>query len=213
LGAGWVTVVLLRRRALERRFGERQLRGVGSNGRISYERYLLREHRVSRRASLLPPGPTAVSIELGAAGKATAHAPEGAYLLEGANPQPSPARECPLEHEATFVIVRDLYSRRYVFLDRDPTADELLKRHVPDAPSYTGESRDSDVIVLLDEQQNLVPPSDLGSALAPTSSSDPGRSSDDVVVATSSEERVIVDSDAVLDAGSSDDTTSSSEEG
>jgi hypothetical protein len=138
-----------------------------------------------------------------------------------------------LVHETPFLVVRELYSKRYVYLEQDPSAEELLKRYVPDAPSYDGgESRDSDVFVLLDDKENMVPPSarlvQVDSARLPNVNEVIEAESDETVIVTdSSEERVIDDPEGslegkplkenatdvdILDPGSSDDSVESDPE-
>ncbi|MBI3724096.1 hypothetical protein HY251_09115, partial [bacterium] len=206
----WLLVVLVRRRSLAKLWGEKQLRGIGTNGKMSYERYLLRDHRVSRRAAVAPPGATAARVEIQGDGRALARAEEGSHLLRiEAKPEAKPA--LPLVHETAFAVVRGLYNRRYVYLEREPTASELEKRYVPEARSYEGSdarTADSDVIVLLEEKQNLVPPSQrivpVDSArlpkIEPLSDID---SDESVVIADSYEAKVIDSQHLVLDPGSS----------
>jgi hypothetical protein len=99
-----------------------------------------------------------------------------------------------------------------VYLEREPTADELAKKYVAGAKSYDGESsRDSDVFVILDEQENMIPPSQ---RLVPVESSKLPKVSDvvnaesdeHIIVTNSDEERIIDTDDAILDPGSDDST-------
>ena len=211
LGLLWMAVVHLRKRALAKRFAEKQLRGLGSNGKISYERYLLIEHREDRFSAIAPPGATAARIEIGRDGRIRARALEGSALT-GVGGQAG--AELLLVHETCFLVTRGLYRRRWVYLDREPTAEELLKKYVEDAPSYIGEeSRDSDVFVLLDEQQNMAPPSQrltpVESAKLPQVQDVVGNESDDTIVMTSSsEDKVLDDEKGILDPGSSDEVGS-----
>jgi hypothetical protein len=211
LGLLWVLVVRLRKRALLKRFAEKQLRGLGSNGKISYERYLLIEHREDRFSAIAPPGATAARIEIGRDGRIRARALEGSTLT-GVGGQAG--AELLLVHETCFLVTRELYRRRWVYLDREPTAEELMKKYVEDAPSYIGEeSRDSDVFVLLDEQQNMAPPSQritpVESAKLPQVRDVVGNESDETIVMTSSsEDKVLDDEESILDPGSSDEVGS-----
>jgi hypothetical protein len=210
IGGLWLVIFYGRRSAIARRFGSRQLRGLGSNGKMSYERYFLRDHRDGPRSAVCPPGATAVHVEIGKDGRVRARALEGSELMGIDGGQ---ADEVILVHETCFAVARGLYRRRWVYLDHEPTGDELLKKYVPGAPSYEGGTKDSDVIVLLDEQENMIPPSQ---RLTPVESAKLPRVSDvvkahsdeSIVVADSQLERVLEDSKEILDPGSSDETSS-----
>jgi hypothetical protein len=152
----WAAIAIQRRRALERLLGKRQLRGLGPSGKITPERYLLREYLVSRRAALISAGRTSVRIELEKDGRVTALAPEGVELLK----LEKGSRRCAevaLVHGTAFAALRDPSIRRFVFLDGEPTAEELQQRFVPDARSFTEEEQEaqSDLFVLLEEDENL----------------------------------------------------------
>jgi hypothetical protein len=215
LGLVWGAIAVARKRGLEKRFGEKQLRGLGSNGKISYERYRLIDHRDGRSAAVAPPGATAVRIELEKGGRVRARALEGSTLtgVDGKS-----GDELLLVHETCFLVARGLYKRRWVFLDREPSAEELLKKYVEGAPSYDGQqSRDSDVFVILDERENMIPASQrlapVDSAKLPRVSDVLGAESDEAVVVANSEEgRILDDESAILDPGSSDDTITSSDD-
>lgn len=205
----WGLVVHLRRRALARRFGAKQLRGLGSNGKMSYERYPLIEHRDGRWAAIAPPGATAARLELTKDGRVRARALEGSELSAQDGKKKD---EILCVHETLFLVKRGLYTRPWVYLEREPTGEELAKRYIQGAPSYDGESsRDSDVFVLLDDQENMVPPSQ---RLVPVDSARlpqvdevlQAESDESVVVTNSDEERVLDDESAILDPGSSDST-------
>jgi hypothetical protein len=217
VAALWVFAVFARRRALDRRFGQRQVRGIGSNGKISYERHLLRDHLHSRTTAVAPEGPegaTAVRFETQRDGSVVAHALEGSQLFAMTPTGVEAVKELAVRHLTPYGVVRGLYNRRYVYLEREPNADELLRRFVPDAPSYDGApSRDSDVFVLLDEKENMIPPSQrlvpLESARLPEVRPMVPVDSDESVIMVDSSEEKILDSD-VLDPGSSEDLTESS---
>jgi hypothetical protein len=216
LGLVWALVVFLRRRGIAARFGMKQLRGIGSNGKISYERYLLRDHLDGRRAAVLPPGATAVRIELAGDSRATARAIEGSHLL-GIEARGEAKEEVPLVHETPFVVVRGLYHRRYIYLEREPTADELQKRFIDDAQSYEGQTRDSDMIVLLGDSDNMIPPSQrlvpVESARLPQVDEVADSDSDEhVIVTDSAEDRVLDGEHEILDPGSSDDVDEGSDD-
>jgi hypothetical protein len=198
LGALALGAVLgVRRARLARLFGRRQLRGIGSNGRLSYERYLLHEHRDSARSAVVPPGPTAIRVVIDGQSIAHAFALEGSQLVvDGGAPAPSGPQ---LAHGTRIAVLRGLYVRRYVYLERDPTAEELVALWDEERRGHSAQEPISDLIVVLDEHENMVPPSARLVALDSARLPDVRGLTDD-----SDESVVIADSDesAIIDLGS-----------
>ncbi len=190
-------IVVLRRRGRTSPWGMKQLRGIANNGKISYERYLLRECLESRTVATAPPGDaTGVRLELREKG-VHARALEGSHLALIDVPDVH-VGELDLRHLMPFFVVRGLYVRRYAFLEREPSADELLKRLAPDTESYDNqETHDSDVFVLLDERQNLIPPSSrivaIESARLPEIRPVLDVGSDENIIITDSDEEKLLD--------------------
>jgi hypothetical protein len=189
LGALGILALVLRSRALDRRFGRKQVRAIGSNRRLSYERYLLRERRTGARTALAPDGPLALALEV----------QDDSVLvtpLEGSEVFGSDGRAVAaatrLEHGDLLRVVRGAFERRFVYLAHDPTGDELVKTWGPRAlPSDEGALDDEDLFVILEERQELVAPS---ARLGPLDLGEPlGLDSDEAVVLTDSQEELLLD--------------------
>jgi hypothetical protein len=196
----------------------KQLRTLGTNGRLSPERYMFADHLVSEEEGIFlepedSPGGSLV-LNVRPDGKIECVAKDGAKLIHEDRPTVL-AESLVLEHGTAFAMVSGNRALRYVYLDDDPDADELAKRWVADGVSYEGEIRDSGVFVLLDDDQNLPKTSarlDASTELFPSSHgfessddvhvvpSDSGRQypvSDEGIVVMNSDEGRILDSDEV----------------
>lgn len=152
----WGVIAYQRKRALARLWGEKQLRGLGPSGKITPERYLLQQTLVSRRSAVVTVGRTSVVIDVAKDGAASAHAPEGVELLK-LEKGSKRGGALDLVHGMAFAALRDPSIRRFVYLEREPTAEEIGRRWVPEARSFTAEEQEqhSDLYVLLEEGENV----------------------------------------------------------
>lgn len=156
----WFVVLVRRRRRLiaaaEATMGERQLRAVGDNGRLTFERYRLLDHSQEDLSSVILPEDSNASIELTVRDDGSVHARalDGAQIVHEDRPTVL-GDEAVLRHGTAFAVVHEHKARRYVYLDREPSAEELTERFVDAVSIGEGEVRDSGVFVLLDDDQNL----------------------------------------------------------
>jgi len=169
----WALVIVLRRRAARRRaeaertarkaatarrVGRRQIRGVGGNGRMSVERYAFLEHsREDDEQVHIRPDESAVGVQFDVRedGAVRVRATDGAKIIHEDRPTIL-SDEASLQHGTAFAVVdAERRARRYVYLEDEPTGDELQRRYVADAASYEAEMRDSGVFVVLDDDQNV----------------------------------------------------------
>jgi hypothetical protein len=136
--------------------GERQLRAIGENGRLTFERYKLLEHSQEDLSSVILPEDSGAHIALEVRDDGTVHARalDGAQLVHEDRPTVL-AREAVLRHGTAFAIVHERKARRYVYLDHEPDAEELAQRYVDAVSIGEGEVRDSGVFVILDDDQNM----------------------------------------------------------
>lgn len=156
----WFVLLVRRRRRLLRTavatMGDKQLRAVGENGRLTFERYKLLEHSQEDLSSLILPEDSQASIALSVREDGTVHvrALDGAQLVHEDRPTLL-AAEAVLRHGTAFAVVHERKARRYVYLDREPDAEDLARRYVDAVSIGEGEVRDSGVFVILDDDQNL----------------------------------------------------------
>lgn len=142
------------------RLGTRQLRGLGTNGKISVERYGFLEHSREDSSVVISPEDSSVSVELHVRddGTVKAKAVEGAKLIHEDRPELL-VNETTLRHGNAFAVVEGPRARRYVYLDREPDADELQTRFVEGTVSNEAEMRDSGMFVVLDDHHEVAPES------------------------------------------------------
>jgi hypothetical protein len=144
--------------------GEKQLRGIGANGKISVERYFFRdfldEDGPLDHFSVGPlEGGASLDVELREDATVKAVASDGSQLVHADRPELL-GREIVLRHGNAFAVVVGHTARRYVFLEGDPTGDELQQRFVEGTVSYEAELNDSGVFVVLDDDDNVPAGSD-----------------------------------------------------
>ncbi len=222
VGGGWGALLLRRHRARARAralLGERQLRTIGANGRISPERYLLRDHVQPDGSVVIEPEDTpggALVLAVREDGTLACDGADGAQLIHPDRPTllAANARLAPGE---PFAMVHGQRALRCVYLEGEPTGDELARRFV-DAASYEAELRDSGVFVLLDDDENvpgasarleashelLLPPREAAEVaaelpLAPADSTSGEVLSDEGIVIVDSVEGELIDSAALED--------------
>lgn len=166
------------------RLGTRQLRGLGTNGKISVERYGFLENSREDSSVVISPEDShaAVELEVRADGTVKAKAAEGAKLIHEDRPELL-VNETTLRHGNAFAVVEGPRARRFVYLEREPDADELQTRFVEGTVSNEAEMRDSGVFVVLDDHHEVAPESarmlSLGPGLLGRSSEDLRDASDD----------------------------------
>ena len=144
--------------------GDKQLRGIGANGRISVERYVFRdfldEDGPLDRITLGPlENGAKLDVSLREDETIKAVSSEGAQLVHADRPDLL-AREIVLRHANVFAVVVGTLARRFVYLAQDPTGDELQHCWIEGAVSYEADMRDSGVFVLLEDDQNFAAESD-----------------------------------------------------
>jgi hypothetical protein len=156
----WFVVLLRRRRRLIEQavvtHGERQLRALGANGRLTFERYKLFDHSNDDLSVRIHPEDSQASLQLEVQpdGTVKARALDGARIVHADRPTLL-AEEARLRHGDAFALVQDQRARRYVYLDREPSAEDLAQRYLDVVSIGEGEVRDSGVYVVLDDDQNL----------------------------------------------------------
>ena len=156
----WLGLALRKQRRRARvlaRIGSRQLRTIGRNGRPSPERYLFRDFcspngEVKIAPEDMPGG--ALGFTVRQEGTVDCAALEQAKVIHSDRPTVL-ATSAILAHGTAFAMVHGQRAVRYVYLDDDPTGDELHRQYVADAQSYEAELHDSGVFVILDEHENL----------------------------------------------------------
>lgn len=140
--------------------GRRQLRVVGRNGRLSPEVYRLANHvdddlRIVVEPEESPGG--ALSFELRPDGGVLCRGEGGARVVHADRPTIL-AEAVVLTHGTPFAMVYKQRALRYVYLDRDPTADELTTTYLADAMTHDEAAlRDSGVFLILDDEAPNVP--------------------------------------------------------
>ena len=136
--------------------GEKQLRAVGPNGRLTFERYKLLDSSQEDLSALINPEDSQASIRISVRMDGSVHAValEGAQIVHEDHPTVL-AKDVVLNHGAAFAVVHDKRARRYVYLDREPSAEDLAARYVDAVSVGEGEVRDSGVFVILDDDQNM----------------------------------------------------------
>lgn len=142
------------------KLGTKQLRGVGGNGKISVERYAFLEHSRSDESVIISPEDSGVGVELQVRedGTVKAIAGEGAKLVHEDRPEVF-SDEATLRHGTAFAVVEGQKARRFVYLERDPTADELQQRFVDGTVSNEAELFDEGMFVVLDDHHQVMPES------------------------------------------------------
>lgn len=138
--------------------GEKQLRTVGTNGRISPERYLFSQNFLSREEGVLvepedSPG-GALAFRVRDDGQVECVAKDGAKLIHQDRPTVL-AASLTVEHGTAFAMVYGQRALRYVYLDAEPTGDELSNKLFGDQASYEAEIRDSGVFVIIGDDENI----------------------------------------------------------
>lgn len=138
--------------------GAKQLRTVGTNGRISPERYLFSQNFLSREEGVLiepedSPGGS-LSFRVRDDGAVECVAQDGAKLIHQDRPTVL-ASSLKVEHGTAFAMVYGQRALRYVYLEDDPTGDELANKLFGDQASYEEEIRDSGVFMILDDDENI----------------------------------------------------------
>lgn len=162
LAALWFLILLISRRRdrsfLDLSVGSKQLRTVGSNGRISPERYLFSQHFLSREEGvLIEPEDSvggALRFQVRRDGLVECLAEDGAKLIHEDRPTVL-ANVVQVRHGTAFAMVYGQRALRYVYLEDEPTAEELGHKLFGDQASYEDELRDSGVFVLLDDDENV----------------------------------------------------------
>ncbi|MEZ6183826.1 MAG: hypothetical protein R3F62_02325 [Planctomycetota bacterium] len=164
-----VAYVLQRRfRAyMEARMGKRQLRGIDAQGKISVERYSFLENSREDEVVEIAPELTQSSVELIVEddGSVRASVSGRAKLVHERDPTRF-VETTPLKHGDSFAVVEGNRARRFVYLEDEPSAEELERSVAADRETAEAELRDSGVYVLLDEHQNVAP---LASVIDPAS--------------------------------------------
>lgn len=142
------------------KLGSRQLRGVGGNGKISVERYAFLEHSRSDESVVISPEDSGVGVQLEVRedGTVKARATEGAKLLHEDRPEVL-SDEATLRHGTAFAVVEGEKARRFVYLEQDPTAEELQTRFVDGTVSNEAELFDDGMFVVLDDHHQVMPES------------------------------------------------------
>ncbi|MBL4850083.1 MAG: VWA domain-containing protein [Planctomycetes bacterium] len=158
----WFLIVVVSRRRdktyLGLAVGRKQVRTVGTNGRISPECYLFSHHFLSRDEGVViepddSPG-GALHFRVRDDGAVECSAREGARLIHQDRPTIL-ATSLKVEHGTAFAMVFEQRALRYVYLEADPTGDELTEKIFSDQASYEAEIRDSGVFVILDDDENM----------------------------------------------------------
>jgi hypothetical protein len=156
----WFVFLVQRRRRLlalaTASMGEKQIRAVGPNGRLTFERYKLLDGSQEDLSALINPEESQASIRISVRDDGTVHAValEGAQIVHEDQPTVM-AKDVVLSHGNAFAVVHDKRARRYVYLDREPSAEDLAARYVDAVSVGEGEVRDSGVFVILDDDQNM----------------------------------------------------------
>lgn len=182
-GAAAWAILLLRKRQqtavlIARTHGHRQLRAVGPNGRITFERYRFQEHASGDDLRVhIQPEDSQASIEicLRDDGTILAVGKDGARIVHEDRPTVL-SDEAVLRHGTAFAVVHNKRARRYVYLEHEPSAEDLAGRFgdsmsaagVSGAGSAMGESG---LYVLLEDDQNLAASQDVSATgrIFPTS--------------------------------------------
>jgi len=143
---------------MAQRMGHRQLRGIDAEGKISVERYEFLGHSREDEVVEISPELTQSSVELIVEddGSVRASISGRAKLIHESDPTKL-LDSVPLEHGDSFAMVEEGRARRFVYLEDDPTGEELERHVASDRVSAQAELRDSGVYVLLDEHQNVAP--------------------------------------------------------
>lgn len=170
--AAWAILLLRKRKQtavlIARTHGHRQLRAVGPNGRITFERYRFQEHASGDDLRVhIQPEDSQASIEicLRDDGTILAVGKDGARIVHEDRPTVL-SDEAVLRHGTAFAVVHNKRARRYVYLEHEPSAEELTGRFgdsmsaagVSGAGSAMGESG---LYVLLEDDQNLAASQDV----------------------------------------------------
>ena len=143
---------------MAQRMGNRQLRGIDAEGKISVERYEFLGHSREDEVVQINPELTQSSVELIVEddGSVRASISGRAKLIHESDPTKL-LDSVPLEHGDSFAMVEEGRARRFVYLEDEPTGEELERHVASDRVSAQAELRDSGVYVLLDEHQNVAP--------------------------------------------------------
>ncbi|MCA8923449.1 MAG: hypothetical protein KDD82_16655, partial [Planctomycetes bacterium] len=143
---------------LASRMGNRQIRGIDAEGKISVERYNFVDNSREDEVVEIAPELTASSVELIVQddGSVRASISGRAKLIHEKNPHLL-VDSTPLRHGDSFAVVEGSRARRFVYLDDEPSAEELEQSVAQDRASAEAELRDSGVYVLLDDNQNVAP--------------------------------------------------------
>jgi len=138
--------------------GRKQVRTIGTNGRISPERYLFSQHFLSREEGvLIEPEDSiggALAFRVRDDGAVECLAKDGAKLIHEDRPTVL-AASMTVEHGTAFAMVYGQRALRYVYLEDEPTGDELANKLFGDQASYEEEIRDSGVFMILDDDENI----------------------------------------------------------
>jgi hypothetical protein len=138
--------------------GRKQVRTIGTNGRISPERYLFSQNFLSREEGvLIEPEDSiggALAFRVREDGAVECLAKDGAKLIHQDRPTVL-AASMVVEHGTAFAMVYGQRALRYVYLEEEPTGDELANKIFGDQASYEEEIRDSGVFMILDDDENI----------------------------------------------------------
>ena len=163
IGLLWF-VAILRRRAKRTSYllnviGDRQLRTVGSNGRLSHETYLLRDYVGADNSIVVEPEASpggAVAFSIREDGAVDCEGLRGAKVIHSARPA-IVAESIILRHGTPFAMLCGDQALRYVYLNRQPTADEIQTPYLADAASQEAKLQDSGIYLILDQEAPVLP--------------------------------------------------------
>ena len=136
---------------------DRQLRALTGSGRISPERYLFRQHCESDRTVRIVPEETPggqLDLTIQTNGKVLCVSGNAKARVVAADRPKVKAKRLMLEHRQVFALVVGNDAVRYVYLDYEPTAEDLKTSFLGE-PSDEGMIADSERLVLIDDDQNI----------------------------------------------------------